>query len=292
MSPLSNMSRITRNIDKKVKEAKQKERDRVAAANGDTFGVGMSKEGFETSQFMKEGRRRGEELVGVDSATVGKERADVRQKYKDILEGKSIVKKEMKQDLATRQKQARAQSAVSGQSQLAPAQQQAMGRQAASDMASARSKEYLGVLNKIEKQFRGAAGDISRLEGQYGSIGVGGQAPASGGGGGGMSVVCTELHRQGFMSDYIKAKDEEYGAMMRRERMEVFVGYLFLAQPVVKLMKKSKVFTKLISIPALKWANNMAGNKNFTGAMISKYGEKFCGIVGNILMKYNMKEVF
>ena len=239
--------------------------------------------------FLEAGRQRGETLVGTDSASIGKEREGIRQKYKDIVDGKSMVEKQMKQDLATRQKQARAAAAVGGQGQLTAAQQQAMGRQAASDIAEARNQEYMNALNKVEKQYRGAAGDIARLEGQYGSIAVGGQAAPQVQAQGGLTVICTELHKQGYLSDSMIKKDAEYGKFVRLNRPEVYIGYRFLADPVVRLMQKSKLFSKLVSIPAVKWAENMAGNYNFTGHAISKIGEAVCGFVGNYVIKYQLR---
>jgi hypothetical protein len=97
------------------------------------------------------------------------------------------------------------------------------------------------------------------------------------------TVVCTELCRQGYMSPEVRKKDLSYGMEVLRTRPEVYYGYLFLATPVVKLMRKSPVFTKLISIPALAWAQNMAGQKNMTGKIISRIGEPVCGFVGKIL---------
>lgn len=248
--------------------------------------------GGKAGKFLRAGEAKGEQLVGADSREIGQERADIRQRYKDVVGGESLVRKQMKQDLATRQKQARAQSAVGGQAQLAPAQQQAMGRQASSDIATARNEEYMQALNKLESQFRGAAGDIARLSGQYGSIGVGGQpAPQINTGGTFGTVICTELHRQGYMSDGILEKDAEYGRHIRATRPEVYVGYRFLADPIVRLMQKSPMFTKIVSIPALKWADNMAGKQNITGKLISQVGEFICGIVGKLLNKKSRRTI-
>jgi hypothetical protein len=242
--------------------------------------------------MLEEGKRRGEEIVGVDSATVGQERADVRQKYKDLMSGNSIAQQQLAQQSNAMQRQQRANAAVSGGAgQMAAGQQQAMGRQAASDMANLRSQEFIQGLDKVDAQWRGATGDITKLTGQYGSILQGMQSTPTVGGPKGVfdSIICGELHRQGYMSDEVREKDRAYGKKLLATRPEVYVGYIYLATPVVRLMKKSKLFTKLISIPALKWANNMAGNKNLIGATISLVGEAICGFVGKLLL--NNKEI-
>lgn len=272
-------------FDNKIKKAAKKVgKATERAVDTAAYGSNPAEVGGKAGQFLSTGKKRGEELTGVSSQDVGKERADIRQRYKDILGGESIAQKVIKQDLATRQRQARAQAAVSGASQVAPAQLQAMQRQASADLATARSKEYMNALNKLETQFRGAAGDIARIEGQYGAIGVGGQpAPQMSSSNFFGTVICTELHKQGYMSDEILEKDAEYGMQLRSTRPEVYVGYRFLANPIVRLMQKSPMFTKIISIPALKWADNMAGKHNITGKLISQIGELVCGFVGKLL---------
>jgi hypothetical protein len=97
--------------------------------------------------------------------------------------------------------------------------------------------------------------------------------------GGGMTVICTELYRQGIMPLDIYLKDGIYGASLHPETL---IGYRFLANPVVGWMQKSKIVTKLVSIPAMAWANNMAGNGNVFGAIISLIGEPTCYVIGKI----------
>ena len=241
-------------------------------------------------EFLKAGEAKGEQLVGADASTVGQERADIRQKFKDLMSGNSIAQQQLAQQSNAMQRQARANAAVSGGAgQMAAGQQQAMSRQAASDMANLRSQEYQQALNKLETQYRGAAGDIAKLAGQYGSIGMGNQPVPTVQGPSGVTIICTELYFQGYLTEELMAKDARYGAHIRATRPEIYMGYIYLATPVVRLMKKSKLFTKLISIPALKWANNMAGNKNLIGTTISLVGETICGFVGKLLL--NNKEI-
>ena len=99
------------------------------------------------------------------------------------------------------------------------------------------------------------------------------------------SVICTELHRQGLMSTPVYMLDAEYGKLLKEESPHVVIGYHFLAKPIVKLMRKSKFFTKLISYPALKWAHQIAGIENsITGSLIFNVGQPICGIIGKLII--------
>ena len=98
------------------------------------------------------------------------------------------------------------------------------------------------------------------------------------------TVICTELYRQGLMDYKTYNLDSEYGIKLYLRNPNVIYGYHYMANPVVKLMKKSKVFTKIVSIPALNWANHIAGKKkSLFGYFCQIVGERFCGMVGKIL---------
>lgn len=97
------------------------------------------------------------------------------------------------------------------------------------------------------------------------------------------SVICTELYRQGYMPAHIYHLDSAYGERIKRDAPHIYWGYFFLASPVVKLMRKSKAFTYLISIPGMAWARDMAGQKNIFGSCINYLGQKLCGTIGRTL---------
>lgn len=102
------------------------------------------------------------------------------------------------------------------------------------------------------------------------------------------SVLCTELHRQGILSNELYARDVVFGKFLEAECPEIITGYHFFAKPVVKLMKKSKIFTKLISYPVLSWAKYIASNfenKYIVGAIVFHLGIPVCSIVGSIKNK-------
>lgn len=103
------------------------------------------------------------------------------------------------------------------------------------------------------------------------------------------TVICTELYRQGYYSTDLLVKDIKYGEMIRATKPEVYIGYRLWADSVVKLMKKSKLFTKFVALFAVPWAKNMAGQSNLLGALISTIGEPICGIIGKLSMKLGAK---
>ena len=103
----------------------------------------------------------------------------------------------------------------------------------------------------------------------------------------GLCVICTELHRQGIMSLELYLIDTNYGIALSLRSPETLIGYRLLATPIVKLMHKYAIVTKLVSIPAMAWARNMAGDYNFFGSIISMVGEPICNVVGKIKLSFS-----
>lgn len=98
------------------------------------------------------------------------------------------------------------------------------------------------------------------------------------------SVICTELYSQGIMSKELYAKDSEYGRILKDTMPHTIVGYHSWAKPTVKLMKKSKLFTKIISYPAMKWAKHIAREESsLVGYVCQNIGEPICNILGRII---------
>ena len=126
------------------------------------------------------------------------------------------------------------------------------------------------------------AGTTALMQGEK-AVGTSGGMPSAPSTGGMGTVICTELHRQGIMPLDIYIKDMQYGESLDQETL---IGYRLLATPVVKLMHKYAIVTKLISIPAMAWARNMAGDYNFFGSLISMIGEPICNVVGKIKLSF------
>lgn len=96
------------------------------------------------------------------------------------------------------------------------------------------------------------------------------------------SVICTELFRQGYISDDIYMHDTNFGVLLREERPHIYCGYIMWAPTIVKLMRKSKVFTKIVAFFGVPWAVNMAYNRNLFGKVINFIGMPICGLLGKI----------
>jgi hypothetical protein len=109
--------------------------------------------------------------------------------------------------------------------------------------------------------------------------------------GGPSTVICTELHRQGFMSDYIRSADQKFGDMIWETRPEVMIGYHYWALGIVEKMKKSRSFTKAVWFFAKPWSEQMAFEMgalkkgNPIGKFLMEIGIFFSGIIGKIISK-------
>jgi RHS repeat-associated protein len=106
----------------------------------------------------------------------------------------------------------------------------------------------------------------------------------------GDKIICVELYRQGLMDKDIYRADERFGATMKREKVEVLIGYQFWAKPVVGLMKKSKAFTDFVNFFAKPWSYEMAhrmGERkegDFFGSVLMSIGIPICGFIGKIIL--------
>ncbi len=118
-----------------------------------------------------------------------------------------------------------------------------------------------------------------------------------GDGGGGDKVICGELNRQGIMDDATYQGDLQY----QREHVHNFTkaGYLLWARPLVKLMRRSKIVTKIVTPPAMAWAKEMAkrsvghGNGSVAGKIMLFTIAPVCTVLGAILWslpKYDLGE--
>ena len=100
------------------------------------------------------------------------------------------------------------------------------------------------------------------------------------------TVICTELHRQGYLSDEVYAADVKFGLWMDKYFPQVINGYHFLAGPPVSQMQQSKSFTNAIWFFAKPWSEEMAymtgvsDQENFGGALLMVVGIPLCFIVG------------
>lgn len=118
----------------------------------------------------------------------------------------------------------------------------------------------------------------------FGAMATGGDVKSPGINSNGFgTVICTELHRQGFMDDRTLAADIEAGKFFHEKMPSVMAGYLFLATPIVSKMRESKKFTKVVSFIALPWAKAMAGQASVRAAFVFILGVPLCYITGKFI---------
>ena len=98
--------------------------------------------------------------------------------------------------------------------------------------------------------------------------------------GGDGKIICTELCRQGLLPKEILKYDGEY----REKHIDdkVYCGYLLLAYPIVKIMRKSKIFTMIIKPLGRAFAYEAASRmdetikSNLLGRLCFKFGIPIC----------------
>jgi hypothetical protein len=150
------------------------------------------------------------------------------------------------------------------------------------------AKSLYGQQRQSEQDYRSLIGNMisgstSLMQGEKAANVQMPDAPS----GGGLTVICSELFRQGYMPSNLYVRDHFYGDYLRLHNPNVLVGYHFWAKPIVALMKKSKLFTKIVSIPALKWAKHIAGEESsLFGHFCVHVGEPVCAIIGKVVSKF------
>jgi hypothetical protein len=105
-----------------------------------------------------------------------------------------------------------------------------------------------------------------------------------------ITVICSELHRQGLMSDEIYLADEKFGEQLLETHPEILKGYTMFATPIVEKMQESEEFTQTIKTIAEPWTEEMAyrvgarESGNFVGAMMMNVGMVIFWITGSLAM--------
>ena len=105
-----------------------------------------------------------------------------------------------------------------------------------------------------------------------------------------LSVICTELYRQGFIDEDLFGTVHKFTDTLPQE---VRVGYYFWAVPVVSLMQRSKLFTLIvykITLPIMEdMANRVSREYKHRkwARVLYNIGEKICKFLGKMtLSKY------
>jgi len=227
---------------------------------------------------MEAGRDRAKELYGMDSTQVGEKTQDV------IARTESKLGSESGTAAATRNRSntlKRAAAASKG-SNLTSGESSQIDRQGSFDA----STQQQGFDTQNLAMYRSLIGNIASntgaLEMGMGNIGVASQPTQVARPSSGITVICTELKRQGLLPKEVWELDRAYGLSVD---FEIWYGYYIWAKHVAKLMKKSKLITKLVAPLAIAWAYHISGKKNTLGAIINFVGLKVCKVIGKITYK-------
>lgn len=215
-----------------------------------------------------EGLQLGQMLYGQGLADIGKEAADYSSMVKGRLGQDSVSADLYRQQANRRLAQTAGKMGMAGAT-MGGAQEQL--RRQAEFNAQAMNQEYkdkaLALYGKnIAAKQAGLAGLYMGGKG-IGVAGTKGETPSAGGS---ISVICTELHRQGKISNQEWIRASIFGYSIHPN---TYFGYLTIAKPIVHLMKKSDKFSNLF----IGWAKSIAKQKP---NLITRLMMPICFMVG------------
>jgi hypothetical protein len=144
-------------------------------------------------------------------------------------------------------------------------QKQGFGRQNYNDLM-----KYVGKQQKVEGEAIASAKDMAKAS----EINVDA--------GEGISVICTELHRQGILSTELYQLDTAYGWALSIRDPYAYIGYIVWGSPVARAMKTSPLLTKVVSTIVLPYAKHIGGETNFLGKATLAVGLPLCHIIGRL----------
>jgi hypothetical protein len=219
---------------------------------------------------MRLGEAKGKELFGQGTEQTGADLQDIISRRKANLNQTDPTSTLIKQSSSNQMRAAK----MSG---LNLSKEQQMQERRKTDTASQASlyKQGQESLNQYQNLMGKVAAQQQQMSLGYASLAVG-QAAPSAPASSGLTVICTELNRQGYLSEELYKADVLHGDYVRRNAPDVYAGYAFLAAPVVKCMQKSTIFTKFVSILALPWAKWMYDGKQPIGALVNWIGVPIC----------------
>lgn len=244
---------------------------------------------------LESGQKFGEQMTGITSEQLGQERGKVMNRTLEAMDQPSMRAKLTRQSNDDRMRMLKAKQRTSGmQGGMADSQEMEAGRRGDMEAAGIEQADRLTLEDRAADRLGNAAKGIASQRTAEAGLAIASRKvdPAKVSSGGGLTVICTELFKQGYMSDEIIQKDTIHGIELRSTNPDIYNGYIFLATPVVKVMKFSPKFTALISMPVMAWAHDMAGYHNPVGRLINKIGAPICGVVGKILRCFKGKGVF
>jgi len=277
------------NQKKKKEQANKNSADNRAredAQKNDQVNQRINSLGLDPSMFMGDvdtvagqvqGIDRFNKMTGMDINDLGPEVQEMLRRRKSAMNGNDPATTALRQSRGNSQRMAQARGATDAQlaqvdrnSAMDIAQKEFATKRQAEDAYQSMIGNLMGSAVSLEQGYGGLANaskDVP-LPQQQSTLGT---------------VICTEMHRQGYMSDSMLRRDRAYGLAVRINDPYVYTGYVFLATPIVSLMQKSRLFTKLISIPAMAWARDMAYDNSLLGKLINLIGQPVCRIVGKLV---------
>lgn len=107
---------------------------------------------------------------------------------------------------------------------------------------------------------------------------------------GGATVICTELHRQGYLDDNVFKLDGLY--RYKHIDNDDYDNYLEWGTPVAEWMKESPMLTKIIKPFGIAWAKSMAHKmdsrypRNKLGEWVEKIGIPISNFIGKTIKSF------
>ena len=111
------------------------------------------------------------------------------------------------------------------------------------------------------------------------------------------TVLCSLLHRRGYLTEDIWRLDAAYGQMTRDTDPDVYDGYYAWAQPIVEWIEKDTMLAKIgfhtLALPLVSsWAKHIAHRMepemhkdNKLGKFILTFGTPICRLIGSTINK-------
>lgn len=222
----------------------------------------------EARQGALEGLQLGQMLYGQGIADVGKEAQDYSSRVKGLL-GKDYAGADYQRQLSNMAlAKQNAKIGLGGTNSLAAQEQlRRQGSMQAAQMNQDYQDKALALYGK------NISAKQSGLASQYFAGKGTGQAatPTPVAESGGMSIICTELYNQGKLSKYEYSRASVFGYSLKQE---TYFGYLTIATPIVKLMRKSDKFSNLF----IGWAKSIAKQEP---NLLTKALMPLCWVIGH-----------
>lgn len=158
---------------------------------------------------------------------------------------------------------------TSGQAQQQGQFTQSQGQQASQFGQTLPLQQRQLDLEQSQQGLDEQANEINQELGDYqnkhsgGFLGGGGTFGAGAG-----TVFCTELHRQGWLSNLRHKKASIYGARMLQKSPDMFYGYQAWAKPIVRLMRKYKLINRIMTAIIKPWALEITGTPSVAGKIV------------------------